>query len=66
MRRTNFLKNVELNRQHQINLLHVLLVAPLLIYFGMLKDCVKFQKHKVILLVLCILVLGYHLYRLFN
>ena len=57
--------NFELNKRQQINLMHVLLVAPLLIYFGMLKDCNSFQKHKVILLVLGLLVLGYHLYRLF-
>lgn len=57
--------NFELNKRQQINLMHVLLVAPLLIYFGMLKDCSQFQKYKLILLVLGLLVLGYHLYRLF-
>jgi hypothetical protein len=54
----------ELNKRQQINMVHVLLVAPLLIYFGMLKDCNAFQKNKAILLVLGLLVLVYHLYRL--
>jgi len=53
-----------LTPRHQINLFHVIFVAPLLIYFGTLKDCNQFQKYKVILLVLGILVLSYHIYRL--
>ncbi len=53
-----------LSPRHQINLIHVLLVAPLLIYFGTLKDCNQFQKHKLVLLVLGVLVLLYHAYRL--
>ena len=53
-----------LTPRHQINLIHVILVGPLLIYFGTLKDCNQFQKHKLILLVLGLLVLMYHIYRL--
>jgi hypothetical protein len=53
-----------LTQRQQINLLHILLVAPILIYFGTIKDCNKFHKHKLVLLVLGILVLIYHVYRL--
>jgi uncharacterized membrane protein len=53
-----------LTPRHQINLIHVILVGPLLIYFGTIKDCNQFHKHKLILLVLGLLVLAYHIYRL--
>lgn len=49
---------------NMINVMHVLLIAPLLIYFGTIKDCNEYHNRKRVLLVIGILVLIYHLYKI--